>query len=309
MFRSVKNIRLIAVLVVLVLVYAGLKLFKNTGRSKSFREELVLIDTSKVDRIFISKPGSAFEVSKENEQWKVTIPGNKKVDATAISVKNALGSLLRIKPDRIATKDPDKWVDYQVDSSGTRVQVFENNASTLDMVLGRFGVHGQQQFHTFVRLFEDNEVYAANNFMGISFPSDPKGFRDSKFLQITSDSITQVTFNYPGDSAFILNKSIDNKWYIGNNPADSANTASFLSGLRYLNGSDFVDDVEPTALINPTLSVLIQANGMDEDVKLDAYSHPQYGYILHSSYNSKAYFSDENMLTKVFKGQSELLGE
>ena len=309
MFRSVKNIRLIAVLIVLVLVYAGLKLFKNTGRSKSFREELVLIDTSKVNRIFISKPGSAFEVSKENGQWKVSIPGNKKVDATATSVKNALGSLLRIKPDRIATKDPEKWVDYQVDSSGTRVQVFENNASTLDLVLGRFGVHGQQQFHTFVRLFEDNEVYAANNFMGISFPSDPKGFRDSKFLQITSDSITQVTFNYPGDSAFILNKSIDDNWYIGNNPADSANTASFLSGLRYLNGSDFVDDVEPTALINPTLSVLIQANGMDEDVKLEAYSHPQYGYILHSSYNPKAYFSDDNMLTKVFKGQSELLGE
>ena len=308
MFRSVKNIRLIAVLVILVVVYAGLKLFKNTGRSKSFREELVVIDTSKVDKILISKSGSSFEVSKENEQWKVTIPGNKKVDATASSVNNALSSLLRIKPDRIATKDPEKWVDYQVDSSGTRVQVFENNASKLDLILGRFGMHGQQQFHTFVRLFEDNEVYAANNFMGISFPTDPKGFRNSRFLQISSDSITQVTFNYPGDSAFILNKSMD-QWYIGNNQADSAMTASFLSGLRYMNGSDFVDDVEPAALINPTLSVLIQANGIPEDVKLEAYSHPLYGYILHSSYNPKAYFSDEGMLTKIFKSQSELLGE
>ena len=308
MFRSVKNIRLIAVLVILVVVYAGLKLFKNTGRSKSFREELVVIDTSKVDKILISKSGSSFEVSKENEQWKVTIAGNKKVDATASSVNNALSSLLRIKPDRIATKDPEKWVDYQVDSSGTRVQVFENNASTLDLILGRFGVHGQQQFHTFVRLFEDDEVYAANDFMGISFPSDPKGFRNSRFLQITSDSITQVTFNYPGDSAFILNKSMD-QWYIGNNQADSAMTASFLSGLRYLNGSDFVDGVESAALINPTLSVLIQANGMSEEVKLEAYSHPLYGYILHSSYNPKAYFSDESMLTKIFKSQSELQGE
>jgi hypothetical protein len=48
---------------------------------------------------------------------------------------------------------------------------------------------------------------------------------------------------------------------------------------------------------------------MDEDVKLEAYSHPQYGYILHSSFNPKAYFSDENMMTKVFKGQTELQGE
>jgi hypothetical protein len=308
MFRSVKNIRLIGVLVILVAAYAGLKLFKNTGRSKSFREELVEIDTSKVDRIVITKSGSSFEVSKENDQWKVTIPGNKKVEATGTSVNNALSSLLRINPDRIATKDPEKWVDYQVDSAGTRVQVFENNISTLDMVLGRFGMHGQQQFHTFVRLFEDDEVYAANNFMGISFPSDPKGFRNSRFLQITSDSITQVTFNYPGDSAFILNKSQDT-WYIGNNPADSASTASFLSGLRYVNGSDFVDDVEPAALINPTLSVMIRANGQPEDVVLEAYSHPLYGYILHSTYNPKAYFSDNSMMTRIFKGQSEFIGE
>lgn len=308
MFRSVKNIRLIAVLVVLMAAYAGLKLFKNTGRSKSFRAELVVIDTSKVDRLVISKLGSSFEVSKDNDQWKVTIPGNKKVDATGTSVNNALSSLLRINPDRIATKDPAKWVDYQVDSSGTRVQVFENNISTLDLVLGRFGMHGQQQFHTFVRLFEDDEVYAANNFMGISFPSDPKGFRNSRFLQITSDSITQVTFNYPGDSAFIMNKSAD-KWYIGNNPTDSANTASFLSGLRYVNGSDFVDDVEPAALINPTLSVMIQAKGQPDDVVLEAYSHPLYGFILHSSYNPKAYFSDNSLMTKIFKSQSELFGE
>ena len=85
MFRSVKNIRLIGVLVILVAAYAGLKLFNNTGRSKSFREELVVIDTSKVDRIVITKAGSSFEVGKDNEQWKVTIPGNKKVDATSTS--------------------------------------------------------------------------------------------------------------------------------------------------------------------------------------------------------------------------------
>jgi hypothetical protein len=305
MFRNVKNIRLIAILAVLMLIYIGLKLFKNTTRSKSFREELVVIDTTKVNRVVITKSGDPFEVIRENNQWKVTIPGNKKVDATHTSVNNALASLLRIKPDRIATRDPEKWIDYQVDSAGTRVQVFENNDNVLDLILGRFGVHGQQQFHTFVRLYQDDEVYAANNFMGISFPSDPNGFRNSRFLQIVSDSITQVTFNYPADSAYVMNKS--DVWYIGDIPADSAKTASFLSGLRYVNGSDFVDDVEPAALINPTLSVIIKSSDLSEDVLLEAYSHPKYGYIMHSSYNTKAYFSDENLMTKVFKSKSEFL--
>jgi hypothetical protein len=307
MFRNVKNISLIAILGILIVGYIGLKLLKNTSRSKTFREELVVIDTAKVDRIVITKAGQSFEVTRTDGQWMVSLPGNKKVEATSSSVNNALGSLLRIEPDRIATRSPEKWMDYQVDSTGTRVQVFENNTNVLDMVLGRFGIHGQQQFHTFVRLSGDDEVYAANNFMGISFPSEPKGFRNSRFLQITSDSITQVTFNYPGDSAFILKKTMD-KWYIGNDIADSANVASFMSGLRYMNGSDFVDDVEPAALINPTLSVRITASGMADEVVLEGYSHPTYGYILHSTYNPKAYFSDENLEGKIFKGRSELLG-
>lgn len=306
MFRKVKNIRLIAILAVLVAVYVGLKLFKNTTRSKSFREELVVIDTSRVDRMVITKSGTSFEVHKEDGQWMVTIPGNKKVDATSSSVRNALGSLMRIKPDRIATRDPDKWVDYQVDSSGMRVQVYEEDANVLDLILGRFGIHGQQQFHTFVRLSQDDEVYAANDFMGVSFPSDPKGFRNSRFLQIRSDSITQITFNYPGDSAFILKKS-DDAWIIASDRADSASVASYLSGLRYLNAADFVDDVDPAILINPTLSARIESADMPEDVLLEAYSHPAYGYILHSSYNPKAYFSDDNLVTRIFKGQIEFL--
>jgi hypothetical protein len=306
MFRNVKNIRLIAILGVLVVVYASMRLFKNTDRSKSFREELVVLDTSKVNRMVITKSGTSFDVIKTDGEWMVTIPGNKKVEAASSSVRNALGSLLRINPDRIATRDPEKWADYQVDSVGTRVQVFEDNENVLDLVLGRFGVHGQQQFHTFVRLFEDDEVYAANNFMGISFPSEPNGYRNSRFLQITADSITQVTFNYPGDSAFIMNKS-DDQWYIGSLQADSAKTASFLSGLRYLNGSDFVDDVEPSALINPTLSLQIETSDAPDETLLEAYSHPKYGYILHSSYNPNTYFSDENLMNKIFKGQSELL--
>ena len=101
MFRNVKNIRLIAVLVILIIAYAGLRLLKNTSRSKSFREELVVIDTTKVNRIIITKSGESFEVSRADDQWKVTLAGNKKVDATSSSVNNALGSLLQIKPDRI----------------------------------------------------------------------------------------------------------------------------------------------------------------------------------------------------------------
>lgn len=305
MFRSAKNFRLIAVLILLLIVYGSVKIFKNSGRSKSFREHLVEIDTSKVSRIILQKPESQFEVLKSAEGWQVALPGNKMVEATSTSVKNALGTLMSIKPDRIATRDPEKWKDYQVDSAGTRIQVFEGDKSTLDMVIGRFGVHGRQQFHTFVRLEGDDEVYAANDFMGISFPSDPSSFRNTLVLELKTDSIQSITFNYPGDSSFILTKSLAG-WNIGPQMADSASVANYIGKLRYVSNSNFVDDLEAGALINSLLKLDISFSN-DDNITIEAYGHPSKGYIIHSSTNPESYFSDDALVDRLFIGASSLL--
>ncbi|MBR9999419.1 MAG: DUF4340 domain-containing protein [Cyclobacteriaceae bacterium] len=305
MIKNVRTIRLLVFLIILVLVYISLKLFKDTGRSRSFRQNLVQIDTADVSKIIISKPGESFQVIKENGSWKVSISRNKTVNATNSSVKNALGTLMSIKPDRIATRDPENWKDYQVDSTGTRVQVFEGNKNTLDLVIGRFGVQGQQQFHTFVRLQNDNEVYAANDFMGISFPSEPNSFRNSRFLQMETDSIFQITFHYPADSSFILNRS-DSVWFVGSQQADSASVAEYLSDLRFISATGFVDDVEPATLLNPVFKVEIQSGSMDNQV-VEAYRHQGYNYIYHSSYNPEVYFSDEKLNSQIFINQENLL--
>jgi hypothetical protein len=253
----------------------------------------------------IDKSGESFEVVKEDNDWKVTIANDKKVDATASSVRNALGTLMGIEPSRIATRDPEKWKDYQVDTAGTRVRVFEEGNNTLDLIIGRFGVQGQRQFHTFVRLYEDDEVYAADNFMGISFPSEPNSFRNSRFLEMATDSISQITFQYPADSAFILSK-MDTVWYIGSAPADSASVAEYLSDLRFISATEFVDDVDPSLLINPELLVEIETMNAKEHI-VEAYRHPDYTYIYHSSYNPNAYFSDERISERIFASMEDLL--
>lgn len=304
MIRNVKNLKLIAILGILILIYAGVRFFKNTDRSKSFRAELVTIDTAAVDRFVISKGGESFDIKKNQSGWKVSIGNNKTAEATSSSMRNAMGSLLSIKPDRIATRDPEKWKDYQVDSSGTRIQAFDGNSNVLDLIIGRFGMHGNQQFHTFVRLSEDNEVYAADNFMGMTFPSDPAGYRNTLFLQTNNDSISQIVFRYPADSSFILNR-VNEKWQVGVLFADSAKVIEYLSNLRYINSAEFVDDIEQTALINPTLSIEIVANGFG-NVIMEAYSHPRYGYILHSSENPNSYFSDMVLAEKIFINQPSL---
>ncbi len=319
MLKNISSIKLLGVLVILILIYLGFEFFGGKSRSKSFRSELVEIDTAKVTKVLIEAKGENLELVKENNAWKVSIGDGKYADAQTSSVKSTLGSLLSIKPSRIAAKDPAKWKDYQVDSAGTRVQVFEGDKNTLDLIIGRFGFNqqamqqqqqmmggrGMQQFFSYVRLNNEDMVYVADNFMGMSINSEASGYRNKQLLSLTTDSIASIQFNYPADSAFVLNKE-DSTWNIFGNQADSASVASYLSGIRYVSNSNFVDDVPSTALVSPTISMSIKQNGK-ADIEIKAYQHPEYKWIVHSSANPASYFGDESLIEKLFVGRKKLL--
>jgi len=321
MLKNISNIKLIGILLVLVLVYLGIQFFGGKSRSKSFKAELVEIDTANVTKMLIDAKGESLELIKENNSWKVSIGEGKYAAAQKSSVKSTLNSLLSIKPSRIAAKDPQKWKDYQVDSAGTRVQVFEGNKTTLDLVVGRFGFNqqamqqqqqqmmmggrGMQQFFTYVRLNNENEVYVADNFMGMSLNTEANDFRNKQLLSLTTDSIAEIQFNYPADSGFVLTK-VDSVWSIFGNQTDSSATASYLSDIRYLSNSNFVDDVPASALVSPTVSMNIRQNGQPE-IMVKAFQHPVHKWIIHSTVNPQAYFADEELINKLFVGKEKLL--
>jgi hypothetical protein len=322
MLKNISSIKMIGVLAVLILVYLGFEFFGGKSRSKSFKAEIVEIDTAKVTKVLIGAKGGTLELIKENNAWKVAIGAGKYAAAQESSVKSTLSSLLTIKPSRVAAKDPGKWKDYQVDSAGTRVQVFEGSKATLDLVIGRFGFNqqamqqqqqmqmmggggGRQQFFSYVRLNNENEVYVADNFMGMSINADASGYRNKQLLSLTTDDISSIQFNYPADSAFVLTR-VDSTWSIFGNQADSASVAGYLSGIRYVNNSNFVDDVAPTALISPTVSMSIRQDDQ-ADIEVKAYQHPVHQWIIHSSENPMSYFADKSLIEKLFVGSGKLL--
>lgn len=318
MLKNISSIKLIGILAGLVLIYLGFEYFGGKSRSKSFKEELVSMDTAKVSKVIIDAKGENLELIKENNAWKVSIGSGQYAEAQKSSVKSTLNSLLSVKPSRIAAKDPKKWKEYQVDSTGTRVQVFEGDKSTLDLVVGRFGFdqqamqqqqmmgggRGQQQFYSYVRLQNEDEVYVADNFMGMSINADPSSYRNRKLLSLTTDSISTIQYNYPGDSSFILSKT-NGKWSVFGNATDSAATVGYLNAIRYLNSSNFVDDVPAAALISPTVSMTIKQAGK-ADIEIKAYQHPIHKWIIHSSENSSSYFADEATVNKLFIGSEKL---
>lgn len=294
------TLKLLGLLAILIAIYFVVEYTQSRSRSRSFRSELVDIDTASIDKLRISRSGEELVIERSGGKWRLNLANGKKVSATSSSVSGLLNSLQGIRPSRLAAKDEEKWKDYQVDSAGTRVEVFEGNKKSLDLVVGRLNVEGQRQFSTFVRLFDEPEVYSASNFMGASLTTKPTTFRNQQLARFTRDSVSQVSFNYP-DSAFTLSRT-DGRWMLGNEPADSAKTVSYLQSMAYLSNRNFDDDFDPAGSPegSPALSVSFQLKGANP-IKIEGYL-PDGELVVHSDFNQEAWFRDSTLMNKIFKG-------
>lgn len=289
------NILLFGILIVLVLVYLSINFFDDGGRSKSFRAELVDFNKDQVTRIEIESAGSSTLLSGGPDDWQVQLSDGTLKPAKKGSINSMLSSLVSIEPSRIASRSEDEWTEYMVDETGTRVTVYEDDNKSLDIMIGRFGMEGQQSFYTFVRLTDENDTYVANNFMSMSVSKDANSFRNDVILRLKKDSLNMITFDYP-DTAFTMSLSGD-KWYIDSMEADSSNVVSYLSGLNFLSSANFAESSG-----DPLLKATFTTGGQDDAViSLDRNN------TLSSSFNTFEVFSDSVAASKVFKGKSYFL--
>ncbi|MEM9326437.1 MAG: DUF4340 domain-containing protein, partial [Bacteroidota bacterium] len=158
---------------------------------------------------------------------------------------------------------------------------------------------GQRQFHTFVRLAEEEDVYQANNFMGISIAKSPNDFRNADILRLQRDSLTEVSFNYL-DSAFTLYKQRD-QWVADSFGADSASVASYLQGLSYVTSREFAEvEAVGTPEVNVTFGFTDRA-----EIQISAYREGL-DWVIGSTENGDEYFTDPTVFEKVFQGPSQL---
>lgn len=282
-----KTIRLLLILAILAGGYAVVKLTAGGGRSKSFRETLVDIDTAKVTRVEISSGSTNTVLEKKDGNWFV----NEDKNAMAASVKSMLTNLNNVKPSRLASRSKDSWKDFQVDSAGTRVQVYEGSNEALDLILGRFGVEGQRSYYTYVRLEEDEDTYVANNFMAMSVGKTDADYRNNVIMRIKKDSVNAIDFKY-AEGTYSLSKQPDGKWEMAGVAADSASVAKFLNGLAFISSKKFEDG----NVSESDKEVIIQLNGSD-DVILTSFGEG----VLKSNENEAEVFNDKAAYDKIFK--------
>ena len=285
--------KLLIALVILIAIFLVVRYTGNKDRSKSFRSELVSIDTAEVTRVVFDR---GTELRKEEGSWYV-YENEEKHKAVDRTVKSMLSTLNTIEPSRLAARSESNWKDYAVDSTGTRVRVYSREDEVLDIVLGRLGFENQRSYYTYVRLSDEEDVYVADNFMKMSVSTDGPAYRNNTLARIPTDSIRTIAFNYP-DTSFILEKNMS--WEIEGEQTDSASVASYLRTFSYLSSSSrqFTDPVEDT---KPDLSVVVATR--NSEVTLKAFDQPG-GWVVHSSSNPEEYFSDQTLFDKIFVGKT-----
>ena len=319
MASKFNNKILFIVLAVLIGLFFLARTIKQKRSAGNFRTDLVRIDTSAVNAILLypsAENGAEIIFSRSGNDWKV-IKGDITADADISNVNNMFGELLALKPERLVTRNKEKWVDFGVnDSLGTRVIMKEGRKPVLDLMVGRFeyqpGPSGYGGYGgnygtglTYIRLYDETEVYVVRGFLAMSFNQNFKNWRNQVFLHNERDNINLLTFDYPADSGFIAMKS-DSIWIIDGITADSTSMASYLNALTRKSNSAFVDDFTP--VIGPDYQLTINGTKM-VPVIIQAYRRGENEFILNSSQNPNSYFASprSGLFGTIFKSKSELI--
>jgi len=301
MFSKLNTKTLLVVLVVLLAVIATIE-YTDTSDS-SYSDEVIKIDTAAVNRIMFKSNNDTFQLIKEKQTWLLQ-SNNTRSDADENKINALLSRVSPLTPLRVATNSKDQWKKFGLDGNATKMEFYHGNNLLNSLFLGKIDYQapettGRQNPYSrgnqgtmigYARSGNDNTVYVVDGYFKLSYSGDANSFRKKSLINTNRDLINSVSINSIG-AAFRLEKK-GKQWFVGNQPADSANTAKYLNNLVRLRGYEFV---EPNAIKgkSPISSVTIN-KGEAGQITIDAFPVDSVSFALVSSQNSGNIVKDKN---------------
>ncbi len=299
-------------LLIILLVTIVVKIPEENATLKS---RLVELDTLKVNKIIIypkNNKGVPVEFNRKDNKWTVR-QGDIISAVRKGAVKTMIDEAFNIKPQSLVTKDKSKWDEYELtDSLSTRVKFLSKKGKVLaDIMIGKLnykqvnnpnGGYGGNNITgtSFVRLFDENAVYAVDGFLQFSFNREFDDWRDKTFIKSDKNNITNVRFIYPADSSFSLAKE-GLVWHVNSQVADSVNVADYLNTLGLLEGKTFGNNFKPG--LSPVYQIVVEGNNL-LSFTIKCYKNEAANeYVMNSSLNPDVYFTSpkNGIFDKLFK--------
>lgn len=290
MFNNFSNKKLIIVFSVLLVVVVLMFLIDSNPNESTFNKDIIEINTADVTAISIyPKVTNHKEVKlyKQGNDWLVNLENGKTAGVPQEKVDGLLNSFDKMKPTRVVTKSPGKWSNFQVDTSGTQVKVFEGENLALDIVIGKYTFKQNRSLSSYIKLSDENDVYEVDGLLSITFNQNANFFRDFHLIFDSYNNWDKVIFTYPGDSSFTLIKN-DSNWFINGVGTDSSKTANYLNSLSTLTNSNFEDNVDRSLLTKAYYTITIESKTKGT-INITSFGNDE-NAIIHSSMRPEIYF-------------------
>jgi len=199
------------------------------------------------------------------------------------------------------------------------VQVEAGKKHATDLYIGKFSYSqppqqamspygGRQQgtMTSYVRLAGEKEVFAVEGFLRMMFSRSASEFRDRTLLQVSGNELSRIAIQTPGEQ-FSLTKS-ENNWMVHGLLADSAAMADYLSGIRQLTSSAFIED-EAHVSGAPTHTVTLEDDSGTRIGQVKAWFSDSTDIAVTSSLNPGTIFDGtaNDLFSKVVRQQSAFL--
>lgn len=302
------NNKTLLIIFVALLAAWGLSQMNSGKRNRSFKTDLIQIDTASITTINLypkSDEQKEITLSKENGMWVAT-QGTVTTKANQSAIKALIGNLGLIKTKRIAAKKQEKWKDYEVEeTSGSRVKVFAGSQLLEDFIVGRFSFNQQTRSGlSFVRLTNEDEVYAVDGFLSMTMSQGFDSYRVKEFIKLNTGDITSLTLTN-NDGTVRQFSAINGQWTKEGNPIDSTTMATYLTGIQNTFGGNFVDGLEEGTLSSQLFKTLtIAGNNLVSSISVNCYRdiNREKPYLMRSSQNKDAVFEsgEDGIYEKVF---------
>lgn len=308
------NKTLLYIFLGLLVIFGLSRIFSGT-RDSSFDPDIVQVDSSAVTKIVLTpkaESGETVTLNRGSAGWTAT-KGDRSIKVPYSKVQGILGQLhSQITAKRIVSRAEEKWPEYEVNETGSRVEVYTGNEPAADFIVGTFKFdQARRSASSYVRLSGEEEVYLVDGFLSMQYNQGFNAFRDNAVVKLNSQDIRGVSLRQADGEQRAMQKLEDDQWYLaGMELLDSAKVAQYVTGLASVQGYDFAGDFDAQrAELLKTVNVT--GNNMIAPVEIRCYANTDttHAFVLHSTMNADAYFLSDStgIYHRVFGNLEDIL--
>ncbi len=324
MIKKLGNKTLLLILLAALAVFGVFRYISSRKSENTFQTALVpKIDSTKLTGMVIfekkldnSPKGVHAEkelpyiFTKKGKDWFIS-QGDVTSRAEPRSAHYLISLVEGISPDRLGSNDPKDWKQFNVnDTLGTRVVFLYDKDTVVDVVVGRFSyIPEQKKAISYIRISGQKEVYAIDGFLTMNINNEFDNWRDKKVMPGESKEWNKLTFSYPADSGFVIQKDSNERWVFANGAIpDSLTAAKTIEDIANQNYGSFINKFDTNGK-QALFSLKIEGKGFSPAI-IKAYpADTANQYAITSSINPGSYFSGKGnaMFSKIFKGKSAFM--